>query len=162
MDIIGKYEELSKRYVEMKSQLIELEKEESKKKGVEVVEAELVAKRNELKVLRIKLYKEREKVKYLDEKLETMEKHKDQIDANNVSLNKTNMLLLIKKMTKMDEQMDKEVVHARIVRTNAWNVGGDIIRYHRSLVETNAFLGKIENRSFAFLPLVREVVEEID
>jgi hypothetical protein len=30
------------------------------------------------------------------------------------------------------------------------------------LAETDAFLGKIENRGFAFLPLAREVVEEID
>jgi hypothetical protein len=40
--------------------------------------------------------------------------------------------------------------HAQIVRTNARNVGGDIFRYRRSLAETDAFLGKIENRSFAF------------
>jgi chromosome segregation ATPase len=66
MDRIGKYEELSKKYVELESQLTEFAKEESKKKGVEAVEAELAAKRNEMKVLRIKLDKEREKVKYLD------------------------------------------------------------------------------------------------
>jgi hypothetical protein len=30
------------------------------------------------------------------------------------------------------------------------------------LAETDAFLGKIENRDFTFLPLAREVVEEID
>ena len=48
-------------------------------------------------------------MKYSDEKLVAMKKHKDQIDANNTSLNKTN-LLLIKNMTKMDEQMDKDVV----------------------------------------------------
>jgi hypothetical protein len=41
-------------------------------------------------------------------------------------------------------------------------VGGDIIRYRRSLAETDAFLGKIENRGFAFLPLAREFVEERD
>jgi hypothetical protein len=100
-------------------------------------------------------------VKYLDEKLATMEKHKDQIDANNAALNKTNMLL-IEKMTRMDKQMDEVAAHARIVRINARNVGGDIICYRRSLAETDAFLGKIENRGFAFLPLAREVVEEID
>jgi len=97
-----------------------------------------------------KLDKEREKVKYLDKKLAAMEKHKDQIDANNAALNRTNMLL-IEKMTKTDEQIDEAVAHARIIRINAWNVGGDIIRYRRSLAETDAFLGKIENRSFAFL-----------
>jgi len=154
MDRIGKYEELSKKYMELESQLNEFAKKESKKKGVEVVEAELVAKRNEMKVLRIKLDKEHEKVKYLDEKLATMEKHKDQIDANNAALNQTNMLL-IETMTRMDKQMDEAAAHARIVRINARNVGGDIIRYRRSLAETDAFLGKIENRGFAFLPLAR-------
>jgi hypothetical protein len=90
-----------------------------------------------------------------------MEKHKDQIDANNAALNKTN-ILLIEKMTKMDEQMGEAAAHAQIVRINARNVGGDIVRYCRSLAETDAFLGKTENRGFAFLPLAREVVEEID
>jgi predicted RNase H-like nuclease (RuvC/YqgF family) len=161
MDRIGKYEELSKKYMELESQLNEFAKKESKKKGVEVVEAELVAKRNEMKVLRIKLDKEHEKVKYLDEKLATMEKHKDQIDANNAALNKTNMLL-IEKMTKMYEQMGEAAAHGQIVRINVRNVGGDIVRYRRSLAETDAFLGKTENRGFAFLPLAREVVEEID
>jgi hypothetical protein len=111
--------------------------------------------------MRIKLDKEHEKVKYLDEKLAVMEKHKDQIDANNAALNRTNMLL-IEKMTKTDEQIDEAAAHAQIIRINAQNVGGDIIRYHQSLAETDAFLGKIENRGFAFLPLVREFVEERD
>jgi len=65
-------------------------------------------------------------------------------------------------MTKTDEQMDEVAAHARIIRIYAWNVGGDIIRYRRSLDEIDAFLGKIENRGFAFLPLAREFVEERD
>ena len=89
------------------------------------------------------------------------EKHKDQIDANNISLNKTNMLF-IEKMTKMDEQIDEATAHARIIRINARNVGRDIICYHRSLAETDAFLEKIKNRGSAFLPLAKEVVEEED
>ena len=120
-----------------------------------------MVKKNKIKVMRIKLDKEREKVKYLDEKLVAMEKHKDQIDANNTALNRTNMLL-IEKMTKTDEQMDEAAAHARIIRINAWNVGGDIIRYRQSLAETDAFLRKIENRNFAFLPLAKEFVDERD
>jgi hypothetical protein len=100
-------------------------------------------------------------VKYFNEKLAAMEKHKDQIDANNTALNRTNMLL-IEKMTKTDEQMDEAAAHARIIRINTRNVGGDIIRYRRSLAETDAFLGKIENHDFALLPLAREFVEERD
>jgi hypothetical protein len=34
-------------------------------------------RRNEIKVLRVKFDKEREKVKYLEEKLMALEKHKD-------------------------------------------------------------------------------------
>jgi predicted RNase H-like nuclease (RuvC/YqgF family) len=162
MDRIGKYEDLNKKYMELESRLTGIAKEKSERKGFEAVKVELAVKKNEIKVMRIKLDKKREKVKYLDKKLAAMKKkHKDQIDANNAALNRTNMLL-IEKMTKTDEQMDEAAAHARIIRINARNVGRDIISYCRSLVETDAFLGKIENRGFAFLPLAREFVEERD
>ena len=161
MDRIRKYEDLNKKYMELESRLMGIAKEDNKRKGFEAFEIELAVKRNEIKVMRIKLDKEREKVKYLDEKLVAMEKHKDQIDANNTALNKTNMLL-IEKMTKTDEQIDKAAAHAWIIRINARNVGGDIIRNRWSLDETDAFLGKIENRGFAFLPLAKEFMEERD
>ena len=124
-----------------------------------VDEAELAIKENEIRTLRTKLGTEREKVKHLDEKLALIEKHKDQIDTNNISLNKTNTLLL-EKMSKMDEQMDEAAAHARVIRTNTRNVGSDIIRYRRSLAETDAFLETIENRGFALLPLAKEMAEE--
>ena len=108
MDRIRKYEDLNKKYMEL----------ESERGGFEDVKAELAAKRNEIKVMRIKFDKEREKSKYLDEKLVATEKHKDQIDANNTALNRTNMLL-IEKMTKTDEQMDEAAAHARMVRINS-------------------------------------------
>jgi NCAIR mutase (PurE)-related protein len=95
MDRIGKYEDLSKKYMELESCLMVTAKE-SKRKDFEAVEAELAVKKNEIKVIRIKLDKEREKVKYLDEKLAAMGKHKDQIDTNNTALNRTNMLLIEK------------------------------------------------------------------
>ncbi|KAL3611185.1 hypothetical protein D5086_002205 [Populus alba] len=151
MDRIRRYKDLNKKYIEL----------ESKRGGFKDVKAELAAKRSEIKVARIKLDKEREKSKYLDEKLVATERHKDRIDANNIALNRTNMLL-IEKMTKTDEQMDEAAAHARIIRINARNVGGDIIRYRRSLAETDAFLGKIENCGFAFLPLAKEFMEERD
>jgi hypothetical protein len=61
-------------------------------------------------------------------------------------------------MTKTDEQIDKVAAHARIIRINARNVGGEIIRYRRSLAEIDAFLGKIENHSFAFLAEMRSFI----
>jgi hypothetical protein len=60
-------------------------------------------------------------------------------------------------MTKTYEQIDKVVAHARIIRINARNVWGEIIRYRRSLAETDAFLGKIENRGFAFFTFGQRV-----
>ena len=62
----------------------------------------------------------------------------------------------------MDEQMDEVVVHAWIIRINAWNVGRDIIHYYWSLVETDTSLEKIENHGFAFLSLAKDLAEEID
>jgi hypothetical protein len=118
MDRIGKYEDWNKKYMELESRSMGFAKEESKRKGFEAIETELAVKKNETKVMRIKLDKEHEKVKYLDEKLAAMEKHKDQIDANNVVLYRTNMLL-IEKMTKINEQMDKAAAHAQIIRINA-------------------------------------------
>jgi predicted RNase H-like nuclease (RuvC/YqgF family) len=82
---IGKYEDLNKKYMKLESRSTRIVKEESKRKGFEAVEAELAIKENEIKIMRIKLDKEREKVKYLEEKLAAMEKHKDQIDANNAT-----------------------------------------------------------------------------
>jgi hypothetical protein len=61
-----------------------------------------VIKKNEVKVIRVKLDKEWEKIKHLNEKLIALEKHKDHINVNNNALNQSNMLL-IEKMTKMDE-----------------------------------------------------------
>jgi predicted RNase H-like nuclease (RuvC/YqgF family) len=75
MDRIGKYEDLNKKYMELESRSTGIAKAESKRKGFEGVEAELTVKKNEIKVMMIKLDKEREKVKYLDEKLATIEKN---------------------------------------------------------------------------------------
>ena len=54
MDRIGKYEDLNKKYIELENRLIEIVKEESKRKGFKVIEAELAVKTNEIKVMRIK------------------------------------------------------------------------------------------------------------
>ena len=56
--------------------------------------------------------------------------------------------------------MDEVAVHAWGIKTNARNVGRDIICYCRSLAETDAFLEKIENHGFAFLPLAKDMAEE--
>jgi len=47
MDRIGKYEDLNKKYMELESRLMEIAKEENKRKGFEAVETELAVKKNE-------------------------------------------------------------------------------------------------------------------
>jgi len=59
MDRIGKYENLNKKYIELESHSTGIAKEESKMKGFEAVEAKLAVKKNEIKVMWIKLDKER-------------------------------------------------------------------------------------------------------
>jgi len=49
MDRIGKYKDLNKKYMELESRSIGIAKEESKRKGVEVVETKLTVKKNETK-----------------------------------------------------------------------------------------------------------------
>ena len=66
MDIIVKYEDLYKQYVVLNSCMTKSTKEEA-------VEAELAVKEEEIKILRTKLGKEREKVKHLDKKLALIE-----------------------------------------------------------------------------------------
>ena len=156
---IERYDELNKKYVMMESRLAELQEFERKGKEEELVRADLVAKKNEIRMLKVKFDKEREKAKQLTEKWEASEKHKEQIDTNNNTLNQNNMLLM-EKMAKVDEQMDEAAIHARIIRANARRVGRDIFRYRQSLAETDAFLENIENRGLAFLPVTRDMDEE--
>ena len=160
LDRIEKYDELNKKYMMTESRLAELQEFERKGNEEEVLKADLAAKKVEIRMLKVKLDKEREKVKQLTKRLEVSEKHKEQIDTNNNTLNRN--MLLIEKMAKVDEQMDEAAIHARIIRANARRVGRDIFRYRRSLAETDAFLEKIENRGLAFLPVARDMDEEED
>ena len=57
MDRIGKYEDLNKKYMELESCSTGIAKEESKRRGFEGVDAELTFKKNEIKVMKIKLDK---------------------------------------------------------------------------------------------------------
>lgn len=69
--------------------------------------------RNQKKIimLRSNLEKEQERVNHLSEKLKAFERHKSQIDTNNNSVNQSN-ILLIQKISKINEQIDKISRHA--------------------------------------------------
>ena len=72
VDKAKRYKELNKKYMMMKNRLAEAQKAarvKGKGKAIKAVEVDLMIRRNEIKVLRMKLDKEREKVKHLKEKL---------------------------------------------------------------------------------------------
>ena len=90
VDKIEKYKGLNNKYVMIESQLAKAREEvmvESKRKKVEVVRADLMTKKNAIRVLRVKLYKEQEMVNHLSENMEASKKHENQIDTNNNALN---------------------------------------------------------------------------
>ena len=58
----------------MESRLVELQEFERKGKEEELVKTNLVAKKNEIRMLNVKFDKEWEKVKQLTERLEVLEK----------------------------------------------------------------------------------------
>ena len=77
LDRIEKYDELNKKYMMRESRLAELQEFERKGNEEEVLKADLAAKKIEIRMLKVKFDKEREKVKQLTKKLEVSEKHKE-------------------------------------------------------------------------------------
>jgi chromosome segregation ATPase len=94
LDRIEKYDELNKKYMMRESRLAELQEFKRKGNEEEVLKADLAAKKIEIRTLKVKFDKEREKVKQLTKKLEISEKHKEQIDTNNNTLNRNKWMKL--------------------------------------------------------------------
>ena len=73
LDRIEKYDELNKKYITRESRLAELQEFKRKGNEEEVLKADLAAKKIEVRTLKVKFDKEREKVKQLTKKLEVSE-----------------------------------------------------------------------------------------
>ena len=73
LDRMERYDELNKKYVMMESRLVELQEFERKGKEEEIVKADLTAKKNEIRTLKVKFDKERETVK-IDRKVGSFRK----------------------------------------------------------------------------------------
>jgi hypothetical protein len=76
-----------------------------------------------------------------------LEHHNQMIDTKNNQLNSSNMLLL-EKMSNMDEHIDWAFIHAQRIHLNAQQVGIDLHRYQQSIAETGAFLRNMGNKGF--------------
>jgi hypothetical protein len=73
LDRIEKYDKLNKKYMTREIRLAELQEFERKGNEEEVLKADLAAKKIEVRTLKVKFDKEREKVKQLTKKLEVSE-----------------------------------------------------------------------------------------
>jgi hypothetical protein len=73
LDRIEKYDKLNKKYMTREIRLAELQEFERKGNEEEVLKADLAAKKIEVRTLKVKFDKEREKVKQLTKKLEGLE-----------------------------------------------------------------------------------------
>lgn len=93
IDRIKKCKELNHKCVMIASQLAE--SREFKLKGMEgeAIKADLITKKDEIRALRTKLDKERDRMNQLTKRYEVSEKHKNQIDTNNITLNRKNCCL---------------------------------------------------------------------
>jgi hypothetical protein len=98
--------------------------------------------------LKRKLNKEKIKTKHLEEKNGLLEHHNQMIDTNNNQLNRSKMLLL-EKISNMDEHIERASVYARRICLNTRQVGRDLHRYQQSIAEIGAFLIDIGNIGFA-------------
>jgi hypothetical protein len=103
--------------------------------------------------LKRKLNKEKIKTKHLEEKNGLLEHHNQMIDTNNNQLNRSKMLLL-EKISNMDEHIERASVYARRICLNTRQVGRDLHRYQQSITETHAFLKDTGNKGFAFPPVL--------
>ena len=103
----------------------------------------------EIDLIKRKLDKVKIRIKHLEEKNGLLEHHNQMIDTNNNQLTRRNMILL-KKISNTDEQIEWAFVYAKRVHLNARQVGRELHRYQQSMAKTDAFLRNIGNSGFAF------------
>jgi hypothetical protein len=109
--------------------------------------------KTEVEALRFKLDKEKLKTVHLMESQKMIEQHNQTLDATNNFLSRNN-LIHTERIRELQDQVDQAAAEAHLLRVEARQVGGDIIRYQRSLDNTDLFLKAIANRGSVFSPVI--------
>jgi len=114
---------------------------------------ELNDHKTEVEALRSKLDKEKLKTVQLMESQKMIEQHNQTLDAANNFLSRNN-LIHTERIRELQDQVDQAATEAHLLRVEARQVGGDIIKYQRSLDNTDLFLKAIANRGSVFSPII--------
>jgi len=143
--------------VKLKDQLGRAEIEIVNTKHVTKIHEELRVELNdhktEAEALRSKLDKEKLKTAHLMKSQKMIEQHNQTLDAANNFLSRNN-LIHTERIRELQDQVDQAAAEAYLLRVEARQVGGDIIKYRRSLDNTDLFLKAIANRGSVFSPVI--------
>jgi chromosome segregation ATPase len=143
--------------VKLKDQLGRDEIEIVNTKHATKIHKELRVKLNdhktEVEALSSKLDKEKLKTVQLMESQKMIEQHNQTLDATNNFLSRNN-LIHTERIRELQDQVDQVAAEAHLLRVEARQVGGDIIKYRRSLDNTDLFLKAIANRGSVFSPVI--------
>jgi hypothetical protein len=131
----------------------QLGKAEALTKIHEEQKAEWNNHKTEVEALRFKLDKEKLKTVQLMESQKMIEQHNQTLDATNNFLSRNN-LIHTERIRELQDQVGQAAAEAHLLRVEARQVGGDIIKYRRSLDNTDLFLKAIANRGSVFSPVI--------
>jgi chromosome segregation ATPase len=115
--------------------------------------AELYNHKAEAEALRSKLDKEKLKTVQLIGNQKMMKQHNQTLDDANNFLSRNN-LIHTERIRELQDQIDRAAAEAHLLRVEARQVGGDIMKYRRSMDNTDLFLKAIATRGSVFSPVI--------
>jgi len=107
----------------------------------------------EVEALKSKLTREKLKMVQLIESRKMIEQHNQTLDTSNNFLSRNN-LIHTERIKELQDQIDHAATKAHLLRVEARQVGGDIIKYRRSLDNTDLFLRAVANKGSALAPVL--------
>ena len=107
----------------------------------------------EVEALKSKLTREKLKTVQLIESRKMLEQHNQTLDTSNNFLSRNN-LIHTERIKELQDQIDRAATEAHLLRVEARQVGGDIMKYRRSLDNTDLFLRAVANKGSALAPVL--------
>jgi sugar-specific transcriptional regulator TrmB len=107
----------------------------------------------EVEALRSKLDKEKLKTVQLIGNQKMIKQHNQTLDDANNFLSRNN-LIHTERIRELQDQIDRAAAKAHLLRVEARQVGGDIMKYQRSMDNTDLFLKAIATRGSVFSPII--------
>jgi hypothetical protein len=83
----------------------------------------------------------------------SLEQHNQTLDTSNNFLSRNN-LIHTERIKELQDQINCAATEAHLLRVEARQVGGDIMKYQRSLDNTDLFLRAVANKGSALDPVL--------